>query len=41
MRGEGDDQNRDRDDRQNDPNSLDEKLKSLTSASDELGKKPG
>ena len=36
--GEGDDQNRDRDDRQNDPNSLDEKLKSLTSASDELGK---
>ena len=33
--GEGDDQNRDR---QNDPNSLDEKLKSLTSASDELGK---
>ena len=36
--GEGDDQNRDRDDRQNDPNSLDEKLKALTSASDELGK---
>ena len=36
--GEGDDQNRDRDDRQNDPNSLDEKLKVLTSASDELGK---
>ena len=36
--GEGDDQNRDRDDRQNDPNSLDEKLKSLTSASDELRK---
>ncbi|MFC2655536.1 MAG: 1,4-beta-xylanase [Rothia dentocariosa] len=36
--GEGDDQNRDHDDRQNDPNSLDEKLKSLTSASDELGK---
>ena len=36
--GEGDDQNRDRDDRQNAPNSLDEKLKSLTSASDELGK---
>ena len=36
--GEGDDQNRDRDDRQNDSNSLDEKLKSLTSASDELGK---
>ena len=36
--GEGDDQNRDRDDRQNDPSSLDEKLKSLTSASDELGK---
>lgn len=36
--GEGDDQNRDRDDRQNGPNSLDEKLKSLTSASDELGK---
>ena len=36
--GEGDDQNRDRDDRQNEPNSLDEKLKSLTSASDELGK---
>jgi possible bifunctional endo-1,4-beta-xylanase xylA len=36
--GEGDDQNRDRDDRRNDPNSLDEKLKSLTSASDELGK---
>ena len=36
--GEGDDQNRDRDDRQNNPNSLDEKLKSLTSASDELGK---
>ena len=36
--GEGDDQNRDRDDRQNDPNSLDEKLKELTSASDELGK---
>ena len=36
--GEGGDQNRDRDDRQNDPNSLDEKLKSLTSASDELGK---
>lgn len=36
--GEGDDQNRDRDDRQNDPNSLDEKLKSLTSVSDELGK---
>ena len=36
--GEGDDQNRDRDDRQNDPNSLYEKLKSLTSASDELGK---
>ena len=33
--GEGDDQNHDR---QNDPNSLDEKLKSLTSASDELGK---
>ena len=36
--GEGDDQNRDRDDRQNDSNSLDEKLKALTSASDELGK---
>ena len=36
--GEGDDQNRDHDDRQNDPNSLDEKLKALTSASDELGK---